>query len=79
MPYLNIDNEVNIRYSIPNQKNININKERCKILNPKPTEYNNQTHEHFYPKNSLRKNFNNFNERISVGNNQNEINKFNKR
>ena len=59
-------------------KKINIKNNRHKILEPKPSDYNNQTHENFYPKNSMRMNFNNFNtfdERISVGYNRNEINK----
>ena len=78
MPNLNINNEMNLKYNDTKQKNINIKNNRHKILEPKPSDYNNQTHENFYPKNSMRMNFNNFNtfdERISVGNNRNEINK----
>ena len=78
MPNLNINNEMNLKYNDKKQKNINIKNDRHKILESKPSDYNNQTHENFYPKNSMRMNFNNFNtfdERISVGNNRNEINK----
>ena len=78
IPNLNINNEINLKYNSIKQNNINIKNDRSKFLEPKPSEYNNQTHQNFYPKDSMRMNFNNFNtfdERISVGNNRNEINK----
>ena len=78
IPNLNINNEINLKYNAIKQNNINIKNDRSKVLEPKPSDYNNQRHENFYPKNFMRMNFNNsnsFDERISVGNNRNEINK----